>query len=90
MNQQSGCRETAPAAACRKGLFDKLLQVFLNLKSSEKLMIENERHPSWVSFVTIFLPAVMIELPQTDNLNFAGGRKDRRCGMLMDTGSKHR
>ncbi|MBP3508612.1 hypothetical protein, partial [Oscillibacter sp.] len=43
-------------SACRKSLFDKLLQVFLNLKSSEKLMIENERHPSWVSFVTIFLP----------------------------------
>ncbi|MBP3509801.1 hypothetical protein, partial [Oscillibacter sp.] len=41
---------------CRKSLFDKLLQVFLNLRSSEKLMIENERHPSWVSFVTIFLP----------------------------------
>ena len=43
-------------SACRKSLFDKLLQVFLNLKSSKKLMIENERHPSWVSFVTIFLP----------------------------------
>ena len=46
----------AVPSACRKSLFDKLLQVFLNLKSSEKLMIENERHPSWVSFVTIFLP----------------------------------
>lgn len=28
--------------ACRKSLFEKLLQVFLTLKSSEKLMIENE------------------------------------------------
>ena len=49
-----------PAAACRKGLFDTLLQVFLHLKSAEKLMIQNERHPSWVSFVTIFLPVAHI------------------------------
>ncbi|HJB31337.1 MAG TPA: hypothetical protein H9781_04825, partial [Candidatus Oscillibacter excrementavium] len=26
------------------------------LKSSGKRLIENERHPSWVSFVAIFLP----------------------------------
>ena len=46
-------------SACRKSLFAKLLQVFLSLKSSEKLMIKNERHPSWVSFVTIFLPVAL-------------------------------
>ena len=45
-------------SACRKSLFDKLLQVFLHSKSAEKLMIENERHLSRVSFVTIFLPVV--------------------------------
>ena len=47
------------SSAWRKSLFAKLLQVFLNLKSSEKLMIKNERHPSWVSFVTIFLPVAL-------------------------------
>ena len=47
-------------SACRKSLFDTLLQVFLHLKSAEKLMIQNERHPSWVSFVTIFLPVAHI------------------------------
>ena len=36
-----------------KSFFDTLLQVFLHFSSREKLMIENERHPSWVSFVTI-------------------------------------
>ena len=40
-----------------KSFFDTLLQVFLHFSSREKLMIENKRHPSWVSFVTIFLPA---------------------------------
>ena len=33
---------------------------FSALKSAEKLMIQNERHPSWVSFVTIFLPVAHI------------------------------
>ena len=39
-----------------KSFFDTLLQVFLHLKSTEKLMIESERHPFWVSFAAIFLP----------------------------------
>ena len=43
-------------SACRKSLFDKLPAFFRTLKSSEKRLIENERHPSWVSFVAIFLP----------------------------------
>ena len=65
-------RTRRPFLSLSKNFFDKLLQVFLNFPSSEKLMIENEwprppslaaarqftlRHPSWVSFVTIFLPA---------------------------------
>ena len=43
-------------SACRKGLFDMQNKFFDPLKRVKKLMIENERHPSWVSFVTIFLP----------------------------------
>ena len=42
-------------SAWRKNLFTKLSK-FFGTYSSEKLIIENERHPSWVSFVTIFLP----------------------------------
>ena len=39
-----------------KTLFDKLSKHFQNVyKSSENAVIENERHPRWVSFVTIFL-----------------------------------
>ncbi|MEG1594476.1 MAG: hypothetical protein RR350_08680, partial [Oscillibacter sp.] len=44
------------AAACRKSLFDTLRQVFETREKFQKLMIENERNPSWVPFVTIFLP----------------------------------
>ena len=32
-------------SACQKSLFDKLRAVFQNLKSSEKPVIANERHP---------------------------------------------
>ena len=32
-------------AACQKVFFDKLRAVFQNLKSSEKPVIANERHP---------------------------------------------
>lgn len=32
-------------SACQKGFFDKLSAVFQNLKSPEKLVIANERHP---------------------------------------------
>ena len=48
-------REDRPSA-CRKSLFDKLLAILRTLKSSENRLIGNERHPSWVSFVAIFLP----------------------------------
>ena len=47
-------RRVSPA--CRKSLFAKLLAFFRTSRSSEKRLIENERHPSWVSFVAIFLP----------------------------------
>ena len=33
------------ASACQKSFFDKLSAVFQNLKSSEKPVIANERHP---------------------------------------------
>src|SRR5699024_10945645 len=36
------------ASACRKSFFDKLLAFFRTFQSSEKRLIENERHPSWV------------------------------------------
>ena len=39
-----------------KSPFIKLSKFFRPLKSSEKLMIKNERHPSLVSFVTFFPP----------------------------------
>ena len=38
-----------------KNFFD-MLSKFSETRRSGKLMIKNERHPSWVSFVTIFLP----------------------------------
>jgi len=33
---------------------------FSALKKYRKTLIENERHPSWVSFVTIFLPGELV------------------------------
>ena len=46
-------------------------------------MIENERHPSWVSFVTIFLP-VSSSSPFFDKLN---GRKLYACGRFSYSSS---
>ena len=43
-------------SGCRKSIFASLSKFFGPLKSSEKLMIENERNPSWVPLVTLFLP----------------------------------
>ena len=42
-----------------KKSFRQAAYVFQNFYSSEKQLIENERHPSWVSFVTIFLPVFL-------------------------------
>lgn len=43
-----------------KKFFRHAAPSFLRFLSAENLMIKNERHPSWVSFVTIFLPAAPI------------------------------
>ena len=66
----SGFRKTAqeipprhlPGRDCSvsKKPFRHAAASFSALKSAEKLMIQNERHPSWVSFVTIFLPVAHI------------------------------
>ncbi|MEG1594751.1 MAG: hypothetical protein RR350_10075, partial [Oscillibacter sp.] len=53
-------RRGSAGSACRKSLFDTLSQVFETRETFQKLMIENERHPSWVPFVTIFLPVFWI------------------------------
>ena len=83
-----------PFLSLSKNFFDKLLQVFLNFPSSEKLMIENEwprppslaaarqftlRHPSWVSFVTIFLPVAQDSLVYRQTISpwFAAGKPRR-------------
>ena len=44
------------SSSLSKKTFRQAAASFSNFKKFEKLMIENERHPSWVSFVTIFLP----------------------------------
>ena len=45
-----------------KSFFDTLLQVFLHFSSREKLMIENERHPSWVSCTHSSFPPAKVLL----------------------------
>ena len=40
--------------------FDTLRKFFEPLKSFKKLMIKNERNPSWVPLVTLFLPVAQV------------------------------
>ncbi|WP_300024706.1 hypothetical protein [Oscillibacter sp.] len=57
MAVEQGGKEVFPALlSVSKKSFRHAVQVFETRKKFQKLMIENERHPSWVSFVTIFLP----------------------------------
>jgi len=52
---ESGVRIQEPSQAGEKS-FRQPEQVFPTLIRLEKLMIENERNPSWVPLVTLFLP----------------------------------
>ncbi len=52
----ASCAALKDTSACRKSFFDRLGKFSELRRSSENLLIENERHPSRVSFVTIFLP----------------------------------
>ena len=45
-----------PPSQSVEKFFAALRKFFDPFKRFKKLMIKNERHPSWVSFVTIFLP----------------------------------
>ena len=58
-NQERPPIEYGASPASRKSLFGRLRPFLIPLKRSEKRVIENERHPSWVSFVTIFLPVAV-------------------------------
>ena len=65
-------------AACRK-VFSTSCCKFFELQKFKKLMIENERHPSWVSFVTIFLPVAQDSLVYRQTISpwFAAGKPRR-------------
>ena len=49
-------QQSAAAFSLPKKPFRQAEKAFETLKKFQKLVIKNERHPSWVSFVTIFLP----------------------------------
>jgi len=49
-------QQSAATFSLPKKSFRQAEKAFETLKKFQKLVIKNKRHPSWVSFVTIFLP----------------------------------
>ena len=60
----------SPCPSLSKKSFRQAGEDFETLKKFQNLMIKNERHPSWVSFVTIFLP---VSLRSTTFSTVSGG-----------------